>query len=189
LQMAALSRANVHESERRPFYLYVDEFQNFVTESFATILSEARKYQLSLTIAHQYLGQLTAAKPGSSAQDTQVRDAVFGNVGTMMSFRIGIEDAEIMAKEYKPVFDEFDVINIERFQAYVKLMINGTASRPFNMTTLPPREDGSFKIAEAMKELSRLKYGKSRAEITQEILDRSKLGDREAGPLATESSR
>lgn len=189
LQMAALSRADKPESERRPFYLYVDEFQNFVTDSFATILSEARKYQLGLIIAHQYLGQLSAAKPGSSAQDSSVRDAVFGNVGTMACFRIGVEDAETMAKEFEPVFNEFDLVNIERFQAYVKLMINGTTSRPFNMGTLPPAEGGSAEIASAVKQLSRMKFGRAREQVVADIMERSQLANREAGPMATEATR
>jgi len=177
LQMAALSRSDIPQEQRRPFYLYVDEFQNFVTDSFATILSEARKYQLGLTIAHQYLGQLTTSKPGSSAQDSQIRDAVFGNVGTMMCFRIGVEDAPIMAKEFEPVFNEFDVINIERFQAYVKLMINGTSSRPFNMFAPEPASGGSRQVADAVRELSRTKYGVERAQVMTEIMERSKLAE------------
>ncbi|MDP2933311.1 MAG: type IV secretion system DNA-binding domain-containing protein [bacterium] len=189
LQMAALSRADIPEDERRDFFLYVDEFQNFVTDSFATILSEARKYKLSLTIAHQYLGQLIAAAPGSSAQNSKIRDAVFGNVGTMACFRIGVEDAEVMGKEFSPVFSEFDVINIDRFQAYIKLMINGTASRPFNMATLPPPPGGSLEMARAIKELSRLKYGRPRAEVTADILERSKLGSAEASPFSIERTR
>ncbi|MCL5436050.1 MAG: type IV secretion system DNA-binding domain-containing protein, partial [Patescibacteria group bacterium] len=189
LQMAALSRADVPEDERRDFYLYVDEFQNFVTDSFATILSEARKYKLDLTIAHQYLGQLVASAPGQSVQNTKIRDAVFGNVGTMVCFRIGVEDAEVMAKEFAPVFNEFDVINIDRFQAYLKLMINGTASRPFNMASPPPPKGGSLEVARAIKELSRQKYGRARAEVSAEIMERSKLGAQEAGPFFVERTR
>jgi hypothetical protein len=189
LQMAALSRADQPESKRRPFYLYVDEFQNFVTDSFATILSEARKYQLGLVIAHQYIGQLAAAKPGSSVSDTTVRDAVFGNVGTMACFRIGVEDAEIMAKEFDPVFNEFDVINIDRYRAYVKLMIDGTTSRPFNMATLPPAEGGSDQVMAAIKEFSRTKYGRVRAEIVGEIMERSKLAEQESGVAGVERTQ
>lgn len=188
LQMAALSRADISESQRRPFYLYVDEFQNFVTDSFATILSEARKYQLGLIMAHQYLGQLVAAAPGSSATSSKIRDAVFGNVGTMVCFRIGVEDAEIMAKEFAPVFNEFDVINIERFNAYIKLMIHNTASRPFNMATLPPPPGGSAEVAQAVKELSRLKYGRPRSTVTAEILERSQLGAQKNSPVSVERS-
>ena len=175
LQMAALSRADMPESERKDFYLYVDEFQNFVTDSFATILSEARKYRLGLVIAHQYLGQLAAEKPGSSVQDTKVRDAVFGNVGTMMAFRIGVEDAEVMAREMAPTFNEFDVVNIERFNAYVKLLIHNTVSRPFSIKTLPLNRTNDAKVVAALKDLSRLKYGRPRQQVESEILDRSQL--------------
>ncbi|MDP3740883.1 MAG: type IV secretion system DNA-binding domain-containing protein [bacterium] len=172
LQMAALARADIPESKRRDFYVYIDEFQNFVTDSIATILSEARKYHLDLIMAHQYIGQLV------QNNDTKIRDAVFGNAGTMISFRIGVEDAEIMAKEFAPVFNEYDVINIDRFNAYVKLMINGTASRPFNMQTLPPEPEkpGADDLALAIKHLSKLKYGRARQEVEGEILERSRLG-------------
>ncbi len=170
LQMAALSRADVPESRRSDFYLYIDEFQNFVTDSLATILSEARKYRLSLIMAHQYTSQLV------HENNTKIRDAVFGNAGTMICFRIGVEDAEIMGKEFAPVFNEYDVINIDRFNAYVKLMINGTASRPFNMQTLPPPEGGSVETASAVKQLAKLKFGRARAEVEADILERSRLG-------------
>ncbi len=169
LQMAALSRADIPEDGRRDFYLYIDEFQNFVTDSLATILSEARKYRLDLTMAHQYISQLV------HENNTKIRDAVFGNAGTMVSFRIGVEDAEIMAKEFAPVFNEYDVINIDRFNAYVKLMINGTASRPFNMQTLPPSAGGSPALAQGIKQLSKLKFGRPRSEVEADILERSRL--------------
>jgi hypothetical protein len=190
LQMAALSRADIPESQRKDFYLYVDEFQNFVTDSFATILSEARKYKLNLIIAHQYLGQLSTAAPGAPNTSNKIRDAVFGNVGTMASFRIGVEDAEVMAKEFEPVFNEFDVINIERFQAYLKLMINGTASRPFNMMTPPPPSGGSRDVAEAIRQMSRLKFGRPKTQVTAEILERSQLGaQKSVGPAAVERTK
>lgn len=170
LQMAALSRADIPESARRDFYLYIDEFQNFVTDSLATILSEARKYHLNLIMAHQYVSQLV------HENNSKIRDAVFGNAGTMVSFRIGVEDAELVGKEFAPVFNEFDVINIDRFNAYLKLMINGTASRPFNMQTYPPQEGGSAEFAEALKRLAKLKYGRARSEVEAEILERARLG-------------
>ena len=135
----------------------MDEFQNFVTDSFATILSEARKYKLNLIMAHQFISQLSAEKEGSSAIDSRMRDAVFGNVGTMISFRIGVEDSEIMAKEFAPVFNEFDVINIDRYNAYVKLMINGTGSRPFNMETYPKPQGADKATAALIRNLSKLK--------------------------------
>src|SRR3989344_2122784 len=187
LQMAALSRADIPEERRRDFYLYVDEFQNFVTDSFATILSEARKYRLNLIMAHQFISQLTVEKEGSSAMDSRMKDAVFGNAGSMICFRIGVEDAEIMSKEFAPVFNEFDVINIDRFNAYVKLMINGTASRPFNMETYPKPPGADLESAKVIKNLSRLKHGRPRGEVQAEILDRTRLGTPAvAGPVSTE---
>lgn len=187
LQMAAMSRADIPENKRKDFYLYVDEFQNFVTDSFATILSEARKYRLNLIMAHQFISQLTVEKEGSSAMDSRMKDAVFGNAGSIISFRIGVEDAEILAKEFAPVFNEFDVINIDRYNAYVKLMINGTASRPFSMETYPKPEGASLETAQLVKNLSRLKYGKPRSEIRADILERTKLGSpAKVGEAATE---
>ncbi|HTL39701.1 MAG TPA: type IV secretion system DNA-binding domain-containing protein [Methylomirabilota bacterium] len=187
LQMAALSRADTPEEKRRDFYLYVDEFQNFVTDSFATILSEARKYRLNLIMAHQFISQLSVEKEGSSKIDTNMRDAVFGNTGTMISFRIGVEDAEIMSKEFAPVFNDFDLVNVDRFNAYVKLMIDGTASRPFNMETYSKPDGADAESAKVMRNLSRLKFGKPRSEVQQEILERSKLGSpATAGPAIIE---
>ncbi|NMB48809.1 type IV secretion system DNA-binding domain-containing protein [Candidatus Kuenenbacteria bacterium] len=170
LQMAAFSRANLPESERRDFYLYIDEFQNYVTDSIATILAEARKYKLNLIMAHQYISQLV------SGQDTRIRDAVFGNAGTMISFRIGVEDAETMAKQFAPVFGEYDVMNVEKYSAYIRLLVDNTASRAFNMACYPP-SSGSFELAAKIKELSRLKYGRDRAIVSQEILVNSRLGE------------
>jgi len=190
IQMAAMTRADIPEDKRRDFYLYVDEFQNFVTDSFATILSEARKYRLNLIMAHQFISQLSAEKEGSSATDTRMKDAVFGNTGSIVSFRIGVEDAEILAKEFAPVFNEFDVINIDRYNAYVKLMVNGTGSRPFSMETYPKPEGASAEIADLVKNLSRLKYGKPREEIRAEIMERTRLGaPANAGPAAMERTK
>ncbi|HYC79428.1 MAG TPA: type IV secretion system DNA-binding domain-containing protein [Candidatus Binatia bacterium] len=190
LQMAAMSRADIPEEQRKDFYLYVDEFQNFVTDSFATILSEARKYRLNLIMAHQFISQLSIEKEGSSVQDSRMREAVFGNTGTMICFRIGVEDAPIMAKEFAPVFNEFDVINIDRYNAYLKLMIDGTASRPFNMQTYPKPAGASPEMAQIVRDLSNLKHGKPRSEVESEILDRTKLGaPANTGPAATERSR
>ncbi|MBI5404776.1 MAG: type IV secretion system DNA-binding domain-containing protein [Candidatus Kerfeldbacteria bacterium] len=175
LQMAALSRANLPEHLRNDFYLYIDEFQNFITDSIATILSEARKYRLNLTMAHQYMGQL------SQGQDTKIRDAVLGNVGTMIAFRIGVEDADILAKQFAPVFNAFDLVNIDRYQAYVRLLIDNTASKPFNMSTFPPTP-GDETVAEEVRRLSRLTYGRDRSVVEAEILERSKLGASSAVP-------
>ncbi|NOQ67945.1 type IV secretion system DNA-binding domain-containing protein [Patescibacteria group bacterium] len=164
LLVASLSRTDIPQDERKDFYFYIDEFQNFTTDSISTILSEARKYRLSLNIAHQFLGQLPE----------EIQKSVFGNVGTMISFRIGPEDAEFMEKQFKPVFNEQDLINIDNFNAYVKLMIKGTISQGFNMATYPPQK-GSAEIAEAIKQLSTLKYGKDREIIEREIMERSEV--------------
>ncbi len=163
--MASLSRTDIPQEERTDFYLYIDEFQNFITDSIATILSEARKYRLDLTIAHQYMGQLV------EKQDTKIRDAVLGNAGTMVSFRIGVEDAEILEKEYTPIFNKYDLVNIEAYHAYVKLLIKNQASRPFTLKTIP-LSGGNVELAEKMRALSRLKYGRDRKIVEQEILDR-----------------
>jgi len=126
IQLAALSRANVPESKRKSFYLYVDEMHNFVTLSFADILSEARKYGLNLTLSHQYIEQL----------DEKIRSAIFGNVGTIICFRVGAEDARYLAKEFSPVFSESDLVNQPNYHICIKLLIDGKTSRPFSATTL-----------------------------------------------------
>jgi len=164
LLMAAFSRIDVAEEARNDFYLYLDEFQNFATESIATILSEARKYRLDLTIAHQFIGQLTE----------KIRDAVFGNVGSIMSFRVGAEDAEFLVKQFAPVFDQNDLINIDNRNAYVKLLINGTTSQPFNLLVNPPQK-GDEELAKNIKQLSRLKFGRDKNIVEAEILERGKV--------------
>lgn len=175
LQMAALARADVAQSERSDFFLYIDEFQNFITDSIGTILSEARKYRLALIMAHQYMGQLEQ-KEG----DTKVRDAILGNVGTMIVFRIGIEDAEALEKEFAPTFSAYDLINIEKYTAYTKLLIDNTASKPFNMRTIAPPK-GDPKMVAAIKQLSRLTFGRDKALVEEEIIERSQLGGGDAG--------
>lgn len=170
LQMAALERAILPEEQRPDFFLYIDEFQNFITDSIATILSEARKYRLELIIAHQYMKQLEDNKG-----KTAVRDAVLGNAGTIVSFRIGVEDADILQKEFAPVFGAYDLINVEQYTAYVKLLIDNTACKPFNMHTYPPKA-GNKELAAAIKELSRLKYGRPREIVEAEIVERAALG-------------
>lgn len=177
LQMAALARADLPENQRRDFYLYIDEFQNFITDSISTILSEARKYRLSLTIAHQYLGQL------SQGADTKIRDAVLGTTGTMISFKVGVEDAEILAKEFSPVFSAYDIINIEQYNAYVKLLIDNAPARPFNVRTLPPGA-ANLSVAQAIKDQSRKLYGLDRSLVEKEILERSKLGEPATQPIS-----
>ncbi|MFA7314482.1 MAG: type IV secretion system DNA-binding domain-containing protein [Candidatus Magasanikbacteria bacterium] len=169
LQMAAMGRAELPENERKDFYLYIDEFQNFITDSIATILSEARKYRLDLIIAHQYLNQLVDDKGKA-----EIRDAVLGNVGSMAIFRIGPEDTDTLAKEMAPVFGPYDLMNVEKFTANTKIIINNEPTKPFNMSIYPP-QDGNLKMAEAIKQLSRLKYGRERSIVEAEIMERTKL--------------
>ncbi len=169
LQMAALHRANLPSEERHDFYLYIDEFQNFVTDSVATILSEARKYRLNLIIAHQYINQLV------QNNDTKIRDAVLGNAGTIISFKVGVEDSQMVSKIYAPVFNEFDVMNIEKYNAYVKLLIDNQTGRAFNMQTVAPLP-GDRALAQRIKELSRLKHGREKKVVETEIMERSQLG-------------
>ncbi len=179
IQMAAMSRADIPEDQRKDFYLYVDEFQNFITDAFSSILSEARKYRLNLVIGHQFLAQLSQGAGAHGAGSSDLRDAVFGNAGSMVSFRIGVEDAETMAKEFAPVFNDFDLLNVDRFNAFVKLMISGTASKPFNMATYPldkPTPEQTS-VAAAIRQLSRLKFGRPRDEVEGEILEASKVAD------------
>lgn len=177
IQMAALSRADAPEEKRKDFYLYVDEFQNFITDAFSSILSEARKYKLNLIVAHQYLGQLETQAGAQGAGSKDLRDAVFGNVGSMVVFRTGAEDSEVLGKEFSPTFNQFDLVNIDRYNAYVKLMVHGTASKPFNMATMPPLKTGSVELAESIKQLSRLKFGSSRNEVESKLLEASKVAE------------
>lgn len=164
LQLAAMGRVDIPESERNDFYLYVDEFQNFATESFANILSEARKYRLNLVIAHQYIGQLV------NAQNTVVRDAVFGNVGTIVSFRIGAADAEFLEKEFEPTFMMNDLVNLPKYNVYMKLMIDGMTSDAFSATTLPPLDISAIEgNADKIIKNSRQRYSTPRNIIEEKI--------------------
>ncbi|RLC37834.1 hypothetical protein DRH29_00240 [candidate division Kazan bacterium] len=165
LQMAALSRADMPESERKDFYLYIDEFQNVTTNSITTILSEARKYKLDLIIAHQFMAQL----------DEKIRDAVLGNVGSMVAFRIGVQDSEWLSEEFAPDVSETDLINIENRNAYIKLMIDGGVSRPFTMQTLPPMGRENPRISQAIRQLSRLKFGRDKRLVDSEVGKRIKF--------------
>jgi hypothetical protein len=174
IQMAAMSRVDTPEEERNDFYLYVDEFQNFVTESFASILSEARKYRLNLIIAHQYISQITQMNEGGKGkhEDNTIKDAVFGNVGSMMCFKIGAQDAEYMAKEFAPVFSEQDLINIEKYNAYIKLNIDNSTSRGFSMQTIYDPSGKDAEAAEAFRQLSRLKFAREKRFVEREIARR-----------------
>lgn len=164
IQLAAMERVRIPEDERKDFYLYVDEFQNFATDSFANILSEARKYRLNLIVAHQYTAQLVT-KDGSA-----VRDAVFGNVGTMIIFRVGADDADFLEKEFEPEFMAQDLVNLPNYHVYLKLMIDGITSRPFSATTLPPiKIDRTENVKEKIIDSSRKLYTRSREEVEDEI--------------------
>ncbi len=167
IYLAAMSRVDIPEEERRDFYLYVDEFQNFATESFVGILSEARKYRLNLTLAHQYIAQLEEMT--AMGKSTKVRDAVFGNVGTIIAFRVGAEDAEYLEKEFAPEFKAQDLINLAKYNIYIKLMIDGIASRPFSAETLPlpPKKESSNK--EKIIRVSRERYGTLRKIVEEKI--------------------
>jgi hypothetical protein len=160
--ISALSRVDMPESERKDFYLYIDEFQNVTTDSIAQILSEARKYRLALIIAHQFIAQLKE----------EISKAVFGNVGSICSFRVGAEDGEFLQKQFEPVFDANDLMNVDNRNCFTKLLINSQVASPFNMKTYPPTK-GSPQIAEAIKELSKLKYGRSRDIVNEEIMKKS----------------
>ncbi|MCE9586350.1 type IV secretion system DNA-binding domain-containing protein [Candidatus Uhrbacteria bacterium] len=165
--MAALARGDMDQKDRKDFYLYIDEFQNFLTDSISAILSEARKYGLNLIIAHQFIGQLEG-KGG----DTMIRDAIFGNVGTMVAFRIGVEDAEFLSKEFTPVFSDYDLVNAEAFTCNIKMLIDNTASRPFNMKPIMPQRPKDKELSKMIKELSRYKFGRKRELVEAEILER-----------------
>lgn len=167
LYLAAMSRVDIAEEKRKDFYLYVDEFQNFATESFVGILSEARKYRLNLTLANQYLGQLEEMTP--LGKSTKVRDAIFGNVGTIIAFRVGAEDAEYLEKEFAPEFVAEDFVNLKKYNIYIKLMIDGVASRPFSAETLPPPPKPPESHREKIIRVSRERYGTFRKEVEEKI--------------------
>ena len=167
--MAAMSRADTPEAQRRPFYLYVDEFQNFAMPDFATILSEARKYKLNLTVANQFIGQM----------EEDVKNAIFGNVGTLMTFRTGVADAGYLQHEFSPTFNEADILNIEKYNVYIKTIVNNEPVPSFSMDVtkniVAERALHNPKLAEAIKQLSRLKYGRDVRLVEAEIAERSKL--------------
>jgi hypothetical protein len=161
-QAAAMSRAALPEEHRRDFSLYVDEFQNFSTDSFATILSEARKYRLNLIVANQFITQLSE----------EIRDAVFGNVGSMISLRAGPGDADYLVKQFSPIFDQEDLVKLPNFNAVVRLMVSGVPSQPFSMATIPPLGHPNPQLGEALKRLSAAKFGRPRATVEKEIFER-----------------
>jgi CxxC-x17-CxxC domain-containing protein len=160
IQLAAMGRVDIPEEARKDFYLYVDEFQNFATESFANILSEARKYRLDLVLANQYITQI----------DEKVRDAIFGNAGTIISFRVGALDAEFLEKEFEPIFMQNDIVNLPKYNIYLKLMIDGIAGDAFSATTLPPVYiEDTIENEEKVIAVSRERYASSKAEVEDKI--------------------
>lgn len=161
IQMAALSRVDMFGQKMNDFYLYIDEFQNVTTDSISSILSEARKYRLSLNVAHQYISQL----------DENIKNAVFGNVGSMAVFRVSPEDANFLEAKFKPVFTAQDISKIDNYNAYVSMLVKGQPTKPFNIQTLAP-EEGNMELVENLKQLSYLKYGRDREEVEQEIMAR-----------------
>jgi len=176
LQLAAMERVDVPETDRKDFYLYVDEFQNFAVESFAGILSEARKYRLCLTMAHQYIAQLT----------DEVREAVFGNVGTIISYRVGSPDGLYMEKEFAPRFMPEDIINLPKYNVYLKLLIDGVSSQPFSAITLPPiskRTDSADRVIK----VSRERFANPRKEIEAKILQWSGMENADMDTLLQEA--
>ena len=167
--MAAMSRASVSMEQRRDFYFYVDEFQNFATPDFATILSEARKYRLGLCVANQFIGQV----------EEEVKNAVFGNVGTIISYRVGVTDANYLQHEFSPTFGEDDLLNGEKYHAYVKTIVNNEPVPPFSIDTTKDlsqvKAAESTRVAEIIKEMSRLKYGRDEKLVEAEMERRSSL--------------
>ncbi len=166
-QAAAMGRASVPEDQREDFALYVDEFQNFATDSFQTILSEARKYRLNLVLANQFMTQLT----------DNIREAIIGNIGTVISGRIGITDAEILQKKFAPTFDAEDLTKLPNFQTISSVMINGVPSAAFSMSLVPPMGQSNPQLRDALKKLSAAKYGRPRAQVEKEIFARLGAGD------------
>lgn len=161
-QAAAMSRANIPESERRDFCLYVDEFQNFSTDSFATILSEARKYRLNLIVANQFITQLSE----------EIRDAVFGNIGTVVAHRVGTADAEVLEKQFRPIFDIDDLQQLPNANSVVRMLIGGVPTQPFSMADLPILGHSNKQLEEALKQLSAAKFGRPKAQVEAEIFKR-----------------
>ena len=174
IQVAAMRRQRLEKEARKDFFMYIDEFQNFVTPSIESILSEARKYRLGLILAHQYIDQLEKDSKLSGA--VSLKGAIFGNVGTMMFYKIGPQDAEVCAKEMAPVFSDQDLINIDAFRGAMKMSVNNQPSRPFSIEVPKPWLDTTYpkdeQAAEAFKQLSRLTYGRQREFVDREILRR-----------------
>lgn len=163
LLMAAMSRVDTQDKSQLPdMNMFIDEFQNFATDSISSIFSEARKYKLTLTVAHQFIAQLKE----------NIRDAVFGNVGSLLVMRVGAQDAEFLVKQFEPIFDQNDLVNIDNFKAHAKMQLNGETQKPFVLNSIYNPDKGNLNLAESIKELSRLKYGTDRATIEKSIFER-----------------
>lgn len=167
--VAAMSRQDMPMADRKDFFLYVDEFQNFATPDFAQILSEARKYRLNLIVANQFIGQM----------EEEIKNAIFGNVGTVASFRVGVTDANYLAHEFQPIFNEQDLINVDKYNCYMRTLVNGEPVRPFSLDTTKDIEKEKAlenpRVAQLIKELSRLKYGKAVQTVEASIAQRARL--------------
>jgi len=165
--VAAMSRQDIAEEQRKDFFLYVDEFQNFATETFADILAEARKFRLNLIVANQFIGQI----------EEDVKNAVFGNVGTLINFRVGVTDANYLQHEFTPVFNETDLINVERFHAYAKTIVRNEPVPPFSLDTTRDltKTERDPRISEMVKQLSRLRFGRDVNVVDAEIVHRARL--------------
>jgi len=174
--VAAMSRVDIPEEQRRDFYLYVDEFQNFTTPDFAQILSEARKYHLNLTVANQFIAQIT---------EENIRDAIFGNVGTLVAFRVGTDDAQYLEKQFEPIFNKQDLINNPVGQAYMRLLVQGQPSVPFSINTdwqMMENAKRDSEVAKSIVELSRHKYGRDRVIVEADIIERAGLNEPPPAP-------
>lgn len=183
-QLDAMSRTDIPEKERKDFYLYVDEFQNFATESFATILSEARKYRLNLTIAHQYIGQLTLGDKSDA-----LKNAVFGNVGSMCSFQVGSDDAEDLSLQFEEMVSPKDILSLPKYHAYLRLMVSGMASKPFSVSTLPPPKlgDDDNRI-QIIRRASRERYCEKR-EVVEDKINKWLLSAKEGRKVVEQASK
>lgn len=187
VNMAAMSRADTPEKDRKEFYFYVDEFQNFATDTFWEILSEARKYKLALIMAHQYIAQIGGAQKSSKWDKPSIKDAVFGNVGTMMSFKVGADDAEYLEKEYAPTLSQQDIIGIANFTTYCKLNIDNASTRPFDIKTIWDNFYRNDRAAKIIKEYSRKMYGRKKVYVDMEIEARLGITKIEEETLVTPS--
>lgn len=183
VNMAAMSRADQDEKDRKDFFFYVDEFQNFATDTFGEILSEARKYRLTLIMAHQFIAQIGGSgEKYKSTGKPSIKDAVFGNVGTLMSFKVGAEDAEYLEKEYAPTLSQQDIIGIANFTTYCKLNIDNASTRPFDIKTIWDNFYRNERAANIIKEYSRKMYARKKQYVDMEIEARLGLNKEEEAP-------